>query len=57
MLLKYFTQKVIYKIRSLKCLFNSIIFKSNFIKGEKEWREEKETKRGRQEETRWRKGR
>ena len=29
MLLKYFTQNVFYKIRSLKCLFNLIIFKVN----------------------------
>ena len=37
------------KIRSLKCLFNSIIFKSNFIKGEKKM---KRSKRNRERKTR-----
>ena len=46
-----------YTIKYLKCLFNSINFKSNFINGEIQWRKAKETERGRQEETRWREGR
>ena len=46
-----------YTIKYLKCLFNSINFKSNFINGEIQWRKAKETDRGRQEETRWREGR
>ena len=29
----------------MKCLFNSIIFKSNFINGEIQWRKAKETER------------
>ena len=53
MFVKYFTQNVFYIIKYWKCLFNSIIFKSNFINGEKQWRKAKETERGRQEETRW----
>ena len=57
MFLKYFTQNVFYIIKYWKCLFNSIIFKSNFINGEKQWRKAKEIERGRQEETRWREGR
>ena len=38
------------KIKYWKCLFNSIIFKSNFINGEIQWRKAKETERGRQED-------
>ena len=41
MFLKYFTQNVFYKIKYWKCLFNSIIFKSNFINGEKQWKKQK----------------
>ena len=42
MFLKYFTQNVFYIIKYWKCLFNSIIVKSNFINGEKQWRKAKE---------------
>ena len=50
----FYTKYFFIIIKYWKCLFNSIIFKSNFINGEIQWRKAKETERGRQEETRWR---
>ena len=58
MFLKYFTQNVFYKIKYWKCLFNSIIFKSNFIIGEnneekqKKQREEDKKKQDEEKEDR-----
>ena len=53
----FYTKYFFYTIKYLKCLFNSIIYKSNFINGEIQWRKAKETERGRLEVTRWREGR
>ena len=45
MLLKYFSKNVFYIIRSLKCLFNSIILKQFY-----KWRKKKEEKLQKQRE-------
>ena len=41
----FYTKCFFYTIKYLKCLFNSINFKSNFINGEIQWRKAKETER------------